>query len=835
MREPSKPLGIAFPCRVSWVVCLATVALLTACAHTSSGQARDGGEDSERRQQPGLLDLELDDNGGKVFITLPAPHGRDDAPAGEVGRYLYLEGIATGLGHNDVGLDRGQIGEARLISVRRQGKRVFFEQPNLRFRAPSGNLAAERATRESFATSVLWAGTVESVDASGQAKLEITSFLLRDAHGVATTLGNSGQGNFSLDLNRSLVDTTACLAFPDNLEFEALLTFGADAPGGLVQATAPTANSVSLVQHLSLVRLPDDGYTPRVHDPRAGWNALSFQDTTAALTDAVRTQWATRHRLKAVDPSASRSRVEEPIIYYVDRGAPEQVRGALLEGASWWAEAFDAAGFVDAYEVRLLPEDAHPLDVRFNVIQWVHRSTRGWSYGNSIIDPRTGEIIKGHVTLGSLRIRQDRLLFEGLLGTAHSGDGSVHDPVQLALMRIRQLAAHEVGHTLGFAHNFAASTVFNGSVMDYPAPNVDLDGQGGLDLSMVYGVGLGPWDKRSLFWLYSEVDAGSPEEAFLSELIGVSQSEIPFLSDGDARAASAAHPQANLWDNGADSVEQLLKSLAVRRWALDRFDATRLADGRPLAELEELLATVYFHHRFQVDAAAKSVGGIEYTHALNDGELHAVKSVAGEQQRAAVAALLSALRPEALDLAESTLSLLHPRPPGSPHNREQFASSTSPAFDALGAAASAARQVLNALLQPARCARLVDQHRRDGDLPDLRWLTDTLMDSAFGSSASSPRLRAVQAVVQSVLVDELMGLAADPRATAWVRGDAESALSTLSARLESLPEQAALRRSIERFLSRPATADPAVRPASPLPPGSPIGSDLGACSLPMHD
>lgn len=841
IRGESTPPRRSLRSRLRWIALSGVLVLASACAQLGTSTAGDEAPPSSIVQRttglqplPGLLDVHVDETKGRILVELPAPAG----DRGEVGRFLYLEGLRTGVGHNDIGLDRGQLGDARLVVFRRMGHRLLIEEPNLGFRADSGNEAAETATRESFATSVLWATTVEAVDTDGTSLVDLTDFLLRDAHGVARRLAETGQGNFARDDARCLVDTTACLAFPDNLEFEAILTFAADAPGALVRATVPSPGSVSIVQHLSLIRLPDAGYVPRTFDPRAGTNAVTYQDTTAPLTAPVERRWATRHRLKAVDASALRSRVEEPIVYYVDRGAPEAVRDALIEGASWWAAAFDDAGFVDAFQVRLMPEGAHPLDARYNVIQWVHRSTRGWSYGNSIIDPRTGEIVKGHVSLGSLRIRQDRMIFEGLVGTEHSGDGTAEDPVELALARIRQLSAHEVGHTLGFAHNFAASIVRNGSVMDYPAPDIDITPDGQLDLGHVYGVSIGPWDSRALFWLYSEVLPGSKEEGFIRNLIGEAQAEIPFLSDEDARPAGAAHPEASLWDNGRDAVEQLRTTLAVRRWAIDRFGADRIAPDRPLGELGQVFATVYLYHRYQLDAAAKTVGGRLYTHALNDGMGHAVEPVSAVRQRAALDVLVGILRPTGLDVPDHVIELIHPVPPGFSASREDFASRTEPTFDALGAAATAAHQVIAAILQPERCARLVDQHRRDTTLPGLDEVIQTLVLGVFGQDdASVPTLRAplgerlvaVQETVDQVLVDQLQTLATDPRATDLVRESAGSALYWLRDLLSGDPRFDALRRNINRFLARPSPpATPPSGARSP-PPGSPIGSH-DACS-----
>jgi hypothetical protein len=405
----------------------------------------------ERRD--GLLPLWLDRKGGKLLVEVPAPgapsaDGTGERP-GEVGRYLYVEGLLTGLGSNPVGLDRGQIGETRLVSLRWVGNRLLFQAENLRYRALGDDPLEARAVDESFADAVLWGGELVAREGD-RALVDFTSFVARDAHDVTGTLRRTEQGSYSLDAARSAVDMDACLAFPDNLELEAVLTFGTSGdPGWEVASASAHGASFSVVQHHSLIRLPDDGYEPRVFHPSSCFYEVAFSDYGAPLDRPILTQWVVRHRLEKVDPSAERSPAVEPLVYHLDPGTPEPVRSALIEGASWWNQAFEAAGFEDAFRVEMLPEDAHPLDVRYNVIQWVHRATRGWSYGGGVVDPRTGEMIKGHVTLGSLRVRQDRLIFEGLAGTGATGTGAPDDPVEMALARIRQLSAHEVGHTLG--------------------------------------------------------------------------------------------------------------------------------------------------------------------------------------------------------------------------------------------------------------------------------------------------------------------------------------------------------------------------------------------------
>lgn len=822
--------------------CALAVTANAAAAIEAAGPATLSSVVEGLETREGLFDLHLDHLDGKVWLELPA---RISEPEGV--EFLYADGLRTGLGSNPVGLDRGFLGPARLVRFRRVGGRIFLEEINTRYRALSDNADERQAVRDSFATSILWSAPIGALDPDGRLLVDLTSFLVRDARGSARILKQTGQGSFSLDPDRSAVDLRAVLAFPDNLEIDAILTFKGEEPGSHVRQTTPSPHEVTLTQHHSLIRLPAPGYTPRRFDPRAPSFAIGFMDYAAPLDGPIRKQWIVRHRLEKTNPEAKRSKVKAPIVYYVDRGAPEPIRSALVEGASWWAAAFKEAGFEEAFRVETQPEGVHPMDVRYNMIQWVHRSTRGWSFGGGLIDPRTGEMLKAHVRLGSLRVRQDRRLFEGLAGTSKTGNGDADDPVELALARIRQLSAHEVGHTLGFSHNFATSTYGRASVMDYPAPLVTVNGSGELDFSRAYAVGAGAWDVHGVRYAYSQFPAGADEEEELERIIreGFDKGYL-YLGDSDARPAGAAHPLANLWDNGPEPAGELERILRVRRIALNRFGEESIRPGRPLALLHETLIPLFFHHRYQLQAAVKVVGGLEYAYAVRGDGQPPARMIDAGRQREALRAVLLLLNPEHLDLPEKTLALLLPRPDGFPPNRELHRGGTDPTFDALGLAGTAAREVVRNLLQKERAARLVDQHRRDESLPGMEEILQSLERAVFdGPLPANARRAEIVAITRAAVVEGMLDLSANERVTPGVRARVDDALRALQSRLDRSVDRddpravydRMLAGQIRRYLERRVRDLPG-RPGTPeMPPGSPIGSGgfdplaEGGCSL----
>lgn len=822
-------------------------------------------------ESPGIPSIE-ERTAGMTAISGFVPLHWDDATGklyGELGpmeeEFLYQVSAGSGLGSNPVGLDRGQLSMTAVLQPIRIGPRVLLMEPNYKFRAISDNPDEVRAVRDAFAPSVHWGFEVEA-EGDDRVLVDMTDFLLRDTHGAIARLTRARQGTFRLDRGRSAFYLPNTKGFPDNTEIETLLTFTADNPGPLVQAVAASGEAVTLRQHHSLVRLPGPGFEIRVADPRIGVNGPQYMDYATPIDQPMTVRLAARHRLEKRDPTAERSEVTEPIVYYLDRGAPEPIRSALLEGARWWNEAFEAAGFVDAYRVEVLPEGADAQDVRYNMIHWTHRRTRGWSYGGSVQDPRTGEIIKGNVNLGSLRLRQDHLLGVGMVAPYTGASGStpaglaawdVHglppdpggphscglseapgfgylaqvsegaDPVELALARVRQLSAHEVGHTLGFPHNYMSSTYDDrASVMDYPAPLAVLEDDGRVSLSDAYGVGVGSYDILSVRWAYGHF----PPEETAAALDAIMQeglrSETRFMAHTDNYIGAGAHPLASVWDNGGDLVRHLEREIDIRQAGLDTFGENVIRVGEPLSRLEPVLVPLYLHHRFQIKAAMNTIGGQEYYYATRGDGQRPVNPVPGERQREALEVVLRTLDTDFLALPERIVEMIPP-PAYRERGAETFDGHTGLVFDPLAAADTSADYTVELLLHPERMARLVNNHALDPDQPGLAEVLDRLTEVTWGEDEPEGSYRrAVQDAAERSVLNGMMREAQNPDNPARVRAVVEDRLRALGVSLGEMdsrtPHETLAAADIHRFLNRDESLDPnARRPARPQ--GSPIG------------
>jgi hypothetical protein len=777
------------------------------------------------QKYPGYFPFYWDAKAGKVWLEIDKWNSE----------FLYVESLPAGIGSNDLGLDRGQLGQSHIVRFERTGPRVLLIASNYGFRANSIDADERRAVRDAFAESTLW-GVEVAAEESGRALVDATAFYLRDAHGIPGTLQRAQQGVFRLEPSRCAFYLANTKNFPKNTEVETTLTFASEAePGPLVRQVTPVAQAITVREHISFVELPSPGFKPRANDPRAGYFGISYMDFATPISEPITKRYLSHHRLQKKDPSAAISDPVEPIVYYVDRGAPEPVRSALIEGASWWNQAFEAAGYRNAFRVEVMPADADAMDVRYNVIQWVHRSTRGWSYGNSLTDPRTGEIIQGRVSLGSLRDRQDFLIAEGLLAPYEKGKSETAKIMeQVVLARLRQLAAHEVGHTLGLQHNFAASISSRASVMDYPAPLVKLGADGIPDISDAYARGIGEWDKVTIAYGYQDFPAGTDEHAALDKILSDAfKRGLVYLTDQDARPASASSSVAHLWDNGANVVDGLANVMAVRAAALRRFGENNIREGAPMATLEDVLVPLYMYHRYQVEAAAKLVGGEDYTFSLRGKGDTNPQIISPEEQRRALSAVLDTLKPENLALPEPLLRLIPPRPPGYPRTREDFRIRTAPNFDGLAPAEAIADHVCDFLLNQERAARLIQYHARDSRNPGLVEVLDKIIASTWKAPAGAGYNAEIQRTVNMVVLMDLMALASGERASNQVRAIAELKLEELRRWLSLQPDltrdesQKAFlfyaANQIKRFQEDPKKMN--LTKANDPPDGQPIGMD----------
>ncbi|HNR06939.1 MAG TPA: zinc-dependent metalloprotease [Saprospiraceae bacterium] len=766
---------------------------------------------------------EIRDFPGYFPFTYSEKDGRVTLSVSQVGEeFLYVQGLSSGVGSNDLGLDRGQIGRERIVKFKRAANKLLLVQPNYSYRAISNNEAERKSVEEAFAQSVLWGFPIEREE-NGILYIDLTPFLMQDAHDVSGRLESARQGTYRLDLGRSALNLDRTRNFPKNTEWDVLLTFTGKATGQYIRSVTPSPEAVSVHQHHSFVELPDDGYQPRTFDPRSGFFETSFYNYATPISEPLKKMLTVRHRLEKKDPFAPFSEPVKPIIYYVDAGCPEPIKSALIEGASWWNEAFETAGFINAFQVREMPADADPMDVRYNVIQWVHRSTRGWSYGNTVTDPRTGEIIKGHVSLGSLRVRQDYLIARGLASPFGHGDENTGELTAMALARLRQLSAHEVGHTLGLSHNYAST--FNGraSVMDYPHPVVDFK-DGKPDFSNAYDVGIGAWDKRAILWGYSDFPQGTDELKALDQIMNETiRLNLKYLTDQDSRPAGSAHPYSHLWDNGQSAVDELQRILQVRRQALQQFGLNTLRTGEPMATLENVLVPLYLSHRYQVEAVSKWIGGMEYNYAVKGDSQLITRVVPSSQQALALNAVLKSISPSELSLPENILNLIPPQPPGYDRDRENFKTYTGLPFDPLAAAESISGFALGFLVQPERLARIVEQNARNAS----HWNLLSYLQNIHRGISSHPVTNGLEQEIklnnERIFINKLLSVMADKNLASSVMSPCLRFIKLTESQLSSSQSSQAgyIMEMIRRYREDPSSFE-APEP-SRMPDGAPIG------------
>ncbi|MDC6389707.1 zinc-dependent metalloprotease [Maribacter sp. PR1] len=791
-----------------------TVIILTIlCLSQVNGQFSEKKKDYTKYE--GFYDFYYDESADKIYLEVKDLEKE----------FLYIPSLSSGIGSNDIGLDRGQLGNEKVVFFRKAGNKLLLVQPNLKFRALTDNALEKKSVEQAFAKSILYGFEIEE-ERNGIYIIDITGFLMQDIHGVINRLQRADQGSYSLDKDKSVIALDRTKAFPENIEFDVTLTFKGTPKGEYVRSVVPNPGLITVAQHHSFVALPDDGFEQRAFDPRSGAYPFSFYDYATPVEESLIKRFIPRHRLKKKNPEAEVSEAVEPIIYYLDNGTPEPVRSALLEGGRWWNQAFEAIGYKDAFQVKMLPDDADPLDVRYNVIQWVHRSTRGWSYGSSVADPRTGEIIKGHVSLGSLRIRQDFLIAQALMNKPfEAGDNNYKPMLDLALARIRQLSAHEIGHTLGFSHNFAASTNGRASVMDYPHPQFSIK-NGEIDFSNAYDTGIGEWDKVVVAYAYSDFSDSTNERNALNSILEEATSEgLRYISDQDARPQGGAHVFAHLWDNGKSISEELVDMLRVRETAINNFSIDNIRTNEANSILEDVFAPLYFFHRYQTEGATKIIGGLDYNYTVKgDGQL-TVAPVEKKVQKKTLEAILRTLDASEIAIPKDKLGLFPPRAIGFGRTRESFKGKTGVSFDALSAPETAADMTLGLLLHPERASRLIQQKALDPNNIGLEEVLDEVVSNTILKSSKDAYLNEVQQNVNFRVLFHFMNLAASDEVHPQVNAIANLQLKKLqnSSSITDTAIKEEFKRRINDFYEHPNSFK--VVPTPKIPDGSPIGMD----------
>ena len=765
----------------------------------------------------GFINFYYDENEDKIYLEVDKLDFE----------FLYVHALSEGIGSNDIGIDRGQLGNGVIVKFQKAGNKLLLIQPNQDYRALTNNVDERKSIEEAFAKSILHGFKIKE-QKNNKYLIDATDFLIRDAHGVANRLERSKQGSYSIDKTRSAFNLERIKSFPKNVEFDVIITFKGKPKDYNIRSVTPDASSLTVNQHHSFVELPDNNYKPRIYDARSGAYPMSYMDYATPVNESIVKRFIYRHRLEKKNPEASISKAVEPIIYYLDRGAPEPVRSALLEGASWWNQAFEAIGYKNAFQVKMLPEGVDPLDLRYNVIQWVHRSTRGWSYGGTISDPRTGEIIKGHVSLGSLRIRQDFLIAQALQAPYANNDTDDQFALEMALARIRQLSAHEVGHTLGFTHNFAASTNDRSSVMDYPHPKLQVKNNK-IDFSNAYTKGIGDWDIVTVAYAYQ--DFQNNEEQNLQNILNTAFDKgMRYISDADARPKGSAHAYAHLWDNGNNIMDELENVLKVREFSIKNFSEDNIKSNQPYSVLEDIFVPLYFYHRYQTEAVSKMIGGLDYSYSIKGDKNNKMKKIDRKTQKEALTVLMKTIDVNTLTIPNSVLDLFPPRAIGYPRSRESFDSNLGVSFDPYGAVATASNMTFELILHPQRVTRVYMNKSMDKDQLGLDELFETLNQHTFKRSHKDAYYQELQNIINEQFLNNTFDLIADDNLYPQVKAFSLDQLKELSHWLSSNKSSSHQKiindyfaKQINDFIKDPKKYSKKNVPI--IPDGSPIGTE----------
>ena len=767
---------------------------------------------SQETDYEGFMNFSYNDDSGKIILEIKNLDSE----------FMYINSLSRGVGNNDLGLDRGQLGNSRVVYFTKRGNKILLIQPNLRYVSNSSNYLENKAVEEAFARSVLFGFDI--IEKSNDSyKIDITSFLISDAHGVSQRLKYSNSGSYTLNKSMSAIDLDRTKAFPKNIEFDVLLTFTGNPSGNLVRSVTPTASNLTVNQHHSFVELPDNNYKKRKFDPRSGSNPFIVYDYSTPIDEKLEQRFIVRHRLNKKYPKQEISEPLDPIVYYIDNGTPEPVKTALIEGGNWWNQAFESAGYKDAFRIEVLPEDADPMDVRYNLIQWIHRSTRGWSYGASIVDPRTGEIIKGQVSLGSLRVRQDYMILSGLIDNPNDIENKALIK-ETSLDRIRQLSAHEIGHTLGFAHNYISSANNRSSVMDYPHPKIDII-DGDINIDNAYSKNIGDWDKVTVRYAYTDFQENENEEIKLNQIIEEAVNKgLYFLSDSDSRPVGSANPFSHLWDNGEFPYKELNKLLEVRDLALKNIDLENLIDGEPYDRIEDILVPIYMLHRYQIESTAKAIGGVDYLYFVKNLNNDKVKFVNSKLQKESLESLLNVLNPKNLVLPDNLIEILSPRSFRNPRTRENFESNTGVTFDYINASSSVINHTLTFLINPERINRIYQQNMFGENILKLEDYLTIISNSIFSNKKMSLYESSINNNTSSLFLDHLFLAFNNSKTNDLSKSLILSSIVNTKEKLSSDLNNynAFLVNKINGFLDNPDKYKPIEK--TKIPDGSPIGN-----------